>query len=1095
MRCLVASQSTQSISLLSRPRQHQAKSVVSLGSRHQTLYRAPSNLLRSALDILHTTKRTKAPRCIQTSSHMSSIVGEAIASTKRWHDCYLLDQSSEKLYHSSTPPKILDVAELTRQLLLNRTGNSTTTGIVKTLMEEASSNEPFLKSLRLSQSDTQSMFLLPPDLLKDVHLTVSHFSKHEHFEGIISDSPGGKNNKIPGPVLCVMLLELIGIPHYYNYMAKKLDSPPLLTVHSSQIDQILHCCLQTVLALSKSCKTGKGSLIGYNFKFSGHHCQSNETKTAAHVAEEIWQSVWNMEIVFTHQTRTLYSDPPAIQMPSILSKINAFQGNAVLEYVRPVESNTKTSLASWSKKDQRRHKQAVSLFNSTLAAYARLGSSASGIHPELRREMVQSAERMLLELASKNISVIPSPSTILLCTRPDVISFNTAMNAWSQLSPGFKQDRKYDDHTTFIATLTAERTQAILETMQELFDEERTALSTIQTTEIAWEKQGDVELLQSHAVFPNTSSYNTVLNAWSRTSSSDSIDKAMRIFQMMIDRCNSSCTGRNSMMRLNSHLQHTKNDSLGQDSAYPDSRTFVALLGCCSNLKSRSFKESVEVIERILDIIRHWEEQLHWSKQQSIQPPGVHSSTIVTNPILNIFTYNALIKAFSSISKSSWEESLFCCHRIENLISQMNAVPDAITRGIAINAWINSANFANSDRAKTELCKQKAFDHLELLLSPETMSSQYSHKIVISRAVHAINDVIMFCGKNFMPVKANELFLHAKELGMYNLTTISATVDALAQSKDISHVQQALGHVLNLEKEMPGKHPLFTATKKRDYIWMYNACITGFINADQNDGCDKAHNLLLHMLDSHARNPRYIGRPNTTSFAVVMDALAQRGKSTETKALLTKMEELSHQRKTSPLGKGLDTTVEPNIIHYNTLMTSCIRSGESGDVKMANELFSRMNNDSNIPSPDAITNSLMLQLSGVRSEDTDSENHPTISRNISIHTASDISTINIDDVILDTINQNANTSSKSFNAIMKSLANSCSIEGAHKAAALLRKLEEKHAAGEIDFRPGKFMLGICSFKFSYTPDGFELSTSSICRCHLIQLVAQRVAKL
>lgn len=1046
-----AHQSTHSICRRSRLMQTQTKSIASLVSRHQIIRHPPSSLVRASF-ALHETDETNALRRIQIShlSHISPIVAESITNTKKWHESSSPDLNSEILHYSSNPTKVVDVTELTRQLLSNRTGN-TMTEIVKTLTEEVRANEPFLRSLRLSPPDAKSMFLLPPDLLKDVHFTVSHFSKYENSRGIILDLPDGKKNKIPGPVLCVMLLELIGIPHYYNSMAKKLGPSPVLPVHSSQIDQILHCCLQTVLSLSKNCKTGKGSLIGYNFNFSGNW-QSGSAKTAAQVAEEIWQSVWSMEIVFTHEVKAMYSNPPAMQMPSLLSKINAFQGNAVLAYVRPEDSNTQTSLARWSKKDKRRHKQAVSLFNSTLAAYARLGSSASGIHQELRRDMVQSAERMLLELASKNNAVKPSPSTILQCIRPDVISFNTAMNAWSQLSPGRKGSR-HDEHTTLITTLTAERTQAILETMQELFDEERAALSTTETMETAWEEQGDAELLQSHAVFPNTSSYNTVLNAWSRTSSSDSIDKAMRVFQTMIDRCNSSCTGRASMIRQNSHMQRTKSDSLEQDNAYPDSRTFVALLGCCSNMRSRSFNESVEMLERIRDIMTHWEEHLQWSAQQSLPPAGGQ-----TKSILNIFAYNALIKAFSSISKSSWHESLLCCHQIDDLISQMNAVPDAITLGIAINAWINCADFANGDEAKTALCVQKACGYLDSMLSPEIITSQHDSSIASSRVVHAMNDVIAFCGKSFMPAKANELFLRAKELGIYNLTTTSAAVNALAQSKGISHVQQALDHVLDLEKDTSVKHPLSISSKKRDYTWMYNACIAGFINTDQYDGCVKAHNLLLHMLDSHARNPRHIGRPNTTSFALVMDALAQRGKSAEVKALLIKMEELSHQRNNSPRGRGLDATVDPNIIHYNTLITSCVRSGDSEDIELAKELFSRMNNDSNIPSPDAITNSLMLQLSGERSDDKNSKAGPEMPRNIAPHTISDISTINIDDLILDTISQNPNTSSKSFNAIMKSLAYSCSIEGANKATALLHKLEEMHAAGEIEFRPGEFTL-------------------------------------
>jgi len=50
------------------------------------------------------------------------------------------------------------------------------------------------------------MYLMPQNILRDVHLAVSHFSKRDNHQGIALGT-----HKIPGPVLCVQLLKLIGM--------------------------------------------------------------------------------------------------------------------------------------------------------------------------------------------------------------------------------------------------------------------------------------------------------------------------------------------------------------------------------------------------------------------------------------------------------------------------------------------------------------------------------------------------------------------------------------------------------------------------------------------------------------------------------------------------------------------------------------------------------------------------------------------------------------------------------------------------------------------------------------------------------------------
>ncbi|KAL3805330.1 hypothetical protein HJC23_009037, partial [Cyclotella cryptica] len=990
------------------------------------------------------------------------------------------------------------VVRLTQKLL----SKPNSMEIFKTSLENQRNNETLQKTLGLSKSDAETMFILCPDLLSDVHMAISYFSNSRNLRGIALDHPSdgttiAKHKKIPGPILCARLLELIGVPNYYSELAAKSSASPILVVHSAQIDQLLHCCLQTTLALSNSCKPGKGSLIGYDFNFqktSNDHANlhDGEKKTAGHLAEEIFRAVWNMQIRFTFETRTKGNGPgPIMHMPNMLTRISAMNNGFILEYLNEDDSSSPNTSVFWSNKDQRRYKQSVSLFNAVLAAYSRLGSSATGTQQEVRRNIVQAAERLLLELAVKNNTLELSPSTVLQSTRPDVISFNTAMNAWSQLSPKLKNGIHTDEYAKTLSTLTAERTQAILEMMQELWDEDRSNRSTRQTLQAAWEEYGDGEFYQSHAIAPNTSSYNTVLNAWSRSSNSNAIYNAISVFRAMVERCNLMCNGRVSLMRQNSNLQHVGKVSLEGDHSFPDSRTFVALLGSCScNSLPMNFSEAVTLIESIFDTMKYWDEQLQWSRSQGISPHGLLIQVANNmNSILNAYSYNALIRAFSAIPKSSWEESLHCCNRIEEVIWQdmsVRTAPDAITRGIAIDSWIKCAEFAKNDAQKMELCVEKACAHADLLLPPESMLGDESGDG--SRVVHAVNDVIALCGKCSMLVKANELYLRAKKCKINNFATVSTVIEVLSQSKDISDVDKALNHLLDFEKDVMRKSSALVRSLNHDNTRMYNACIVGFINADQSDvGYRRAHDLLLHMINNHFRDPLHLACPNTSSFAYVMDALAQKGLSGQVEALLSKMEELNQRRKivsTSSQRRDLVATIEPNIVLYNTLMTSYVRSNDIGSLQSAENLMQRMEDSPNIPSPDAITRSLLLKLRSHHHSGSGKQAKHSAKRGSETSTHHNIGDCKLDDLILDTINQTHKPHAKLFNSMMKAHANSGTQEGAEKCDALLSKIEEMYTAGDIQIRPDIILHNMVMNAWqSFDPNKAEEVLNRLCVCH------------
>ena len=411
--------SVQPMNRLARLRQ----AHVMLGSYNGCIQQSHQAAWDTALACSRLDMAFKAPvsRCISVYSSLDGFPAITTPNTKPFTGRRYYKSSSFHLGSNRSQDQDLagsnDILTLTQRLLSNSIENQSSSGLHESSIEFARGNESFLKSLGLSSSDAQSMFLLPPGLLKDVHLAISHFSKRENSQGFVLDRPAAdegaiRHNKIPGPIICARLLELIGVPYYYSNIAAKSRSSPILLVHSSQIDDILHCCLQTTLALSNSCNTGNGSLIGYDFNFRGDW-QHGGQKTAAHLAEEIWRSVWNMQIKFTFEKKGNRPVQSEVRMPNLLTRISAMNNNALSEYLNSDESKIKMPSISWSKKDQRRYKQSITLFNSTLAAYARLGSSSSGIQHEVRRDMVQAAERLLLELAATNNAIKPSSSTMI----------------------------------------------------------------------------------------------------------------------------------------------------------------------------------------------------------------------------------------------------------------------------------------------------------------------------------------------------------------------------------------------------------------------------------------------------------------------------------------------------------------------------------------------------------------------------------------------------------------------------------------------------------------------------------------------------------
>lgn len=1065
---------------------------------------------------------------------------------KRWarkKHSHHRDSSADKP-SSMQPSK--EISEIARRLL-STNSSLTQQGYAlrdfERVLLNAREDETLLRKLQISPADTRTMLLLPPKLLRDVHETVKHFSKIDGLVEIdipvhnqrndtanaLMENDNGRNTikkKVPGPMVCALLLELIGIPQYYTHISTptSTNAPPIMTVHSSQVDAMIECSLLTTAALSNTCRVGRNSLIGYDFNSQNINTTQAATKTAAALAEEIWRSVANMQIMYTSGKRSSDDSSDGPDLPRVPIRIGRIgficeqEYNPVMEYLSalreevgnnenadeefvneqhmisdvddfdyivdspsvPTNSSAGNNVVPWSPKDQRRYDQTLMIFNSVLDAYAKLGSSASGTRPEIRREMVMNCERLLLEVVARE-KTKPSPETILQHVQPDGISFNTVMKAWAGMTPKQRVNSN-DEYAKRISSATAERIEGILEMMHEYFEKERAQMNTLETLQASWiERGGSSNTLgeltttpNGIPVTPNTASYNIALAAWSKSSDPEGAIKALNLFNRMVQRCNTTCIAREAMMNDNTEVGNAKNPRAFN--ALPDARTFTALLSALSHASS-TFNEACDLVLSIFVVMKEWDDQLRWCSENKIGPSYLFRDS---NRVLNEFTYNALIRTLSRLpATNSWEEHYECCNQIDKIIEEMmsqSVSPNAITRGFGINAWAACAMQAQSDRSRVEKCAEKASVHLNELFSNCTkFESEKSVKI------NAINDVIKLYGKASQPMKAADVFETAKENQLYNLQSLAAVVDSLAKNSHmhISYANKAHQYLLEFEREKMRMSPLLVFPDMK-YTKMYNSVISGYLNCNNKDkGLAQAQSLLSYMIESHESNPRHIARPNTTSFVPVMSALAYKDGPQLLEKLLNKMESL-HQRRNSIQPTSSDAklvaNVEPNTIACNALLKAYARIGNR---QSALQLLGRMEKDANLSSarPDANTHAIMSTLFS----DDLSAKTASSSREVASPGFLNIEGINLKDLNLN--GQDMKPTSKSFESMMNSKLMICTIfscsqhaiavdltfsalpvyttsgtvEGAEKASELLRQLEKMNASGEISFKPERFL--------------------------------------
>ena len=996
---------------------------------------------------------------------------------------------SPQQLQSTTTTRRSRILENTQNLLAPALSSSSNTSNnyplrkFEQILANARDDRTQLNAMQLSSDVAKDMYILPTELLHQVHSSIMYFSKEANSQGMVisldcqpDTNKKSKKIKIPGPMICANMLELIGIPHHYLHVSLNNSKPTTIHVHSSQIDFIIECCMETVVALSRSCEVGRHSLIGTDFNNNGQSISSSgDKKTAAQLCEEIWRSVYNIEIKYTSK-RTTNTTPSDAQLPQQqvmkIGRIGSLHmnPNSVVEYLsamnfdkqkddkcefidelegtswetlkptEPSRGDDKDETLPWTAKDQRRYDKATILFNSTLSSYAKLSSSMSGLPPQVRKDFVQTCERLLLEVAAKRDEIKdPSPNTILHCIQPNVVSFNTALSAWSSFSSKQRRTRgrQQDDRIADDSVATAERTQSILQVMSDVNDDSRSNRNTVQSIESAWtERRGHNAVDSEHftrpttrVISPNTTSSNSVLKALSRTSNTNETAlQSLNIFQSIMNRANMHHQARENLALSNcEQLQKRSIDPGRARDILPDSRTLVLLLINLQNLSLSNFQDNLAVVNSIYQSMLQLDKQLQWSVVNNLQESS-------RSAIMNKYSFNAILKTLSSLSVDSYDDSYKFATQIDDIVEQAvheYSIKSSDIRPNAIKAWGKCVSLAGTDEERLHVCASKCGAHIEALFKDLNQSKDDRNNTGSYHLIQAINDTISLYGRVGLFLKAHVLYNQARTCGLSSLKTLSTTTEALCQaSRDIEQIDKAKQILLDYEQEVMGNSS--TVLPDMKYTYIYNSLIEAYLNCGTNRGLEEAYSLLSYMISSHESNLRHIARPNTTSFVIVMAALAQRGQHIHRlESLLAKMEEMSQRKKNA--SNELVANVVPNNVVYNIMLKGYSLSKDDETLDSAMKLLDRMETDSDIKPLDS--NTYVLDLLS-RKDSADNV------RNANTLRGSNANSQNQDSV-------------ESFNSLMKGVT---TVEDAEKGEALLQQIEERYRNGKSEIKPGKSII-------------------------------------
>lgn len=485
---------------------------------------------------------------------------------------------------------------------------------------------------------------------------------------------------LSGPELCHSLISDVILPHYAQGER----------VTAKQLECILHMCFLTVQSLGKLC-------IKYNRQKRGWNKGGNETEVIhlGDLAEQLLRQLLNTPFV-------IVVDPPGT-------------GTATA---------TATNNSANQAKGRKAMAKATHLYNNTLNTWSCIASTT--MNATLAKDAALRAERLLLDLATSrnrgNIQstkdvdtrILPNDreggmTTVLLdYVKPNAVSFNTTINAWSRSGRfGKNLHGRKVDLTTVSA---AERAEAILHLLEDLYDE---------STEFGSDANDG-------AIMPDILSYEAVIYAWSRALDFPQAPiRATKILEDIMERYYKA--------HANKDVGNTRHWSNHRWPPFPSRQTFSSVL---TTWARSSLTDSGKVCSEAME-----EAEKLFSQMKQLGRDGYEQN----NP--DTISYNALLQVYANqienvlnrnnISSAVIGEATGFFQKMVNVVYEMNAAnstnkdvkmtqvdfcPDSTTYKLLLQSVIRIGSRIvrvkknqSCDTMSVEECSQFALSYLQQL--------------------------------------------------------------------------------------------------------------------------------------------------------------------------------------------------------------------------------------------------------------------------------------------------------------------------------------------------------------------------------------------
>lgn len=705
-----------------------------------------------------------------------------------------------------------------------------------------------------------------------------------------------------GPELCHLLMSNVILPHYAQGER----------VTAKQLQCILHLCFLTVQSLGKLC-------IKYN-RQRGWSNKGNEEGIIhfGDLAEQLLRQLLN-----TPFTIIINQEPNT-------TNVNKVKG---------------------------RMSKVTHLYNNTLNTWSCI--AATSMNATLAKEAALRAERLLLDLAtSRNRGKAQTfgndgddkkcthedakaskdtTLTLLEYLKPDVVSFNTTINAWSKSG---RFERNVHGRKVDLTTISAaERAEAILHLLQDLYDQSRD-----------FEKNDDDD---DCAILPDVLSYEAVIYAWSRAVDYPHAPvRATRVLEDMVERYYRAYAEDN--VRSTTYLSKNPHRP-----PFPSRRTFSSVLNTWARSSSMT-GSSGRNNERAGDEIIEQAEKM-FSQMKKLGQGGYEQNnpdTISYNALLQVYTNQIENVLQRNEMPSSIGEAVGLFQRMVNILDEMDAdnpansgmkitqvdfQPDSTTYKLLLRSIVSIASkilsakkYETSGAMSLDDCSQHASSFLQRM--SHFPMQEFLHK-------QSMNDLftLFLATNNLEGIKAAFTLLSMTKLGLKESKQITGDyLEALLETISGGTVQKrapvaelvsAMEKYIcnNLQKDF-GIQP--TTRMWNCLIEAYSKLASSHINYAWD-----ADRILMHVLhkykealeaisNKNANSEHFqVARPNTFTFHSVLAAYAKACNKNELPnksrmMSLERMEEIiSIMEDMNKEKQKIQSTVDVQVINYTALVT------------------------------------------------------------------------------------------------------------------------------------------------------------------------------